>query len=502
MNEIRKEYKNYKLLNEQLEHEAKTWVMHNVILLNERFDRSTLHRLNSSIQRFEQKFGPYRTKLPAIARVLSDAEKGLNVVITGGASKKSAGHMLERMTLIYNILSNFFGHDLQMLLKTPVFRTAIAMPDRALNMIEHPDHNQKMIKKILIAAIKPDKIEREVFDRIYKNIPMPSINWNETANQLMGLCVNDLQDLCGIERVPAIVVNEKPTDEETVAEVEALNEQLRAIEERPEFRLLQTAINNISTFANENNFTTNFKNKVKEISDQLVNLINDQSLSTRVENFFASAGGLISMNDPVARLLGQATRIVQTFTTIRQIWNSNKELFVTRTRNARTLNSADETAIKNLFTRALERGGQVASGLSRLNIARIPDAPGLEPNVVADEFWEHVVKPELERAATGTAPSGTTFQITFNTNGATDGARPSPISLTREQFTRGETIRLPEQGSLKKVQSLVGGTRNELTFRGWSDRANATDGEDQYTLSGVPRAITLYAVWTGGVERS
>lgn len=499
MTEIRKEYKNFKLLNEQaIEQKAKTWVMHNVILLNERFDRSTLHRLNSSIQRFEQKFGPYRTKLPAVARVLSDAEKGLNVVITGGASKKSAGHMLERMTLIYNILSNFFGHDLQMLLKTPVFRTAIAMPERALNQIEHPDHNQKMIKKVLIAAIKPDKVEREVFDRIYKNIPMPSINWNETANQLMGLCVNDLQDLCGIERVPAIVVNEKPSDEETTAEVEALTEQIRSIEERPEFRLLQTAINGISTFANENNFSQGFKDKVREISDQLVNLINDQSLSTRIGNFFASAGGLISMNDPVARLLGQATRVVQTFTTVRQVWNSNKELFVSRSRNARRVNPGDETAIKNLFTRALERGGQVAAGLGRLNIARIPDAPGLEPSVVSEEFWNHVVKPELDRAATGAAPSGATFQITFNTNGATDGDRPRPISLTREQFTRGETVNLPDKGNLKKVQTLSGGTRIDLTFRGWSDQRDATDGEDSYTLSGTPRAITLYAVWTGG----
>lgn len=207
MTQIRKEQKKFKLIYEE-KVQTINWLENNAILITEGFDRSILHRLNSSISRFDQKFGPYKTRLPAIAKVLGDAEKGLYVVITGGTSKKSAAHMLERMTLIYNILSNFFGRDLHMLLKTPVFKTAMGMPDRALNMIDHPEHNQKMIKRVFIAALKPDKIEREVFDRVYKNIPMPSINWNEASRQLMGLCVNDLQELCGVEKVPAVIVND------------------------------------------------------------------------------------------------------------------------------------------------------------------------------------------------------------------------------------------------------------------------------------------------------
>lgn len=481
MSEIRKEYKNYKPINEQ---KAKTWIMHNVILLNERFDRSTLHRLNSSIQRFDEKFGPYRNKLPAIAKVIGDAEKGLYVVITGGASKKSAGHMLERMTLIYNILSNFFGHDLQMLLKTPVFRTAVAMPDKALNIIEHPNHNPKMIKKVFLAALKPDKVEREVFDRAYKNIPMPSLNWNDAANQLMGLCVDDLNHLCGIEKVPAIVVDNNITSDPL--DSKQLQEQMTVVEQRPEFRQLQAAINNVINFGNQYKFSDTFMNSINELSNRLVDIIGNQTLARRLLNSLKSLGGTISATDPVARLLTQTTRVAQTFNTIRQIWNENKNMFMSRAKNSGSTEDRDIAAVRGLMERALERGGQIATGIERLNVTRIADAPGLAPRDIIQEFIDNVVKKDLREA--------TSYTIKFNKNYATAGDAPSDMSVSIRNTS--DKIRLPDKGALDKVGRDNTGNVINFRFDGWATDPRGNNkvgdpGDDYRPTSNV----TLYANW-------
>lgn len=488
MSEIRKEYKKFKPINEHVQQEAKTWIIQNVILLNERFDRSTLHRLNSSIQRFEQKFGPYRTKLPAIAKVLNDAEKGLNVVITGGASKKSAGHMLERMTLIYNILSNFFGHDLQMLLKTPVFRIAVGMPDRALNMIDHPNHNQKMIKKILVAAIKPDKIEREVFDRIYKNIPMPTINWNEAAKQLMGLCVNDLNELCGIEKVPAIVVDTPSVDTPSQSEPvqEPLQEQMQAIEERPEFSKLQSSINNIINFGNQHKFSNIFMNSINDLSDRFVDMISNQSLARRLLNSLKSLGGTISAADPVTRLLTQTVRVAETFNIIKQIWNANKNMFVSRAKNSGTVEDRDVTAVRELMERALKKGGQMPSGIARLNITRVADASGLTPIDIVNEFIERVVRKDLLESIN--------YTIKFNKNYATSGEAPDDMSVSIRNT--GEKIQLPNNNGLTRAGRDNTGNVINYRFDGWSTTPRPENkvgdpGDDYRPTTNV----TLYAVW-------
>jgi uncharacterized repeat protein (TIGR02543 family) len=432
-----------------------------------------LHRLNSSIKRFDDKFGPYRTRLPAIAKILQDAEKGLYVVITGGTGKKSAAHMLERMTLIYNILSNFFGRDLQMLLKTPVFKTAMAMPDRAINMIEHPDHNPKMIKRVFIAALKPDRVDREVFDRVYKNIPMPSMNWNEAAKQLMGLCVNDLHELCGIEKVPAVVVDQTKSEEasDESANPDMILEIFRSIEERPQFQQLQRAIVQLQQIARDNNLPQ-FESAINSLSDELIQLINNEDFATRAGTFFSSLGGLIRSNDPIQRLLAQGIKAVQTFASVRRTWNANKEFFINRARSAGgNLSSTDEEAIKNLLTRALERGGQIATGLR--SIMAIEPYPGLEPEAIVDAFMA-IIRNEITR--------GLVYTITYNDG----GARSGDLDRTEDRFTIGSSrgVSLPGVGTLQKP-----GYR----FDGWSASAGGSRPvRDPYTPTGN---VTLYAIW-------
>lgn len=214
MSHLRKEYKEFKQIHEQNFREAaEAWTEENVILINERLNRNSIWRLNSAIQRFDNKFGKYREQLPAISNILNNAENGLHLVITGKVGSRSAAQMLQRMSIIYNILSNFFGGDLGALLKTPAFRIAHQKPDEKIDKIVDQGHNVKEIRRNLAAALKPSEEERTIFRRAYKSFDMPTLDWNEAAKQLCCLSCNELNDLAGIQKVPMVVVDKENVDD-------------------------------------------------------------------------------------------------------------------------------------------------------------------------------------------------------------------------------------------------------------------------------------------------
>lgn len=210
MSQLRKEYKEFKQFQEDIFMEAaEAWTEENVILINERLNRNAIYRLNSTIERFDNKFGPYKDKLPAIADILNNAENGLHLVITGKVGSRTTAQMLQRMSIMYNILSNFFSGDLGALLKTPAFRIAHEQADEKIDKIADRGHDIKAIRRTIASALKPNDQERMLFRRAYKSFDMPSLDWNMAAKQLSCLSCNELQDLAGIERVPMVVVDEE-----------------------------------------------------------------------------------------------------------------------------------------------------------------------------------------------------------------------------------------------------------------------------------------------------
>ncbi len=478
MSEIRKEYKNFKLINEEKLAETENWLSENVIFINERIDRGTLHRLNSSIARFEEKFGPYRSKLPAIAKVLADAEKGLYVVITGNASKKSAGHMLERMSLLYNIFSDFFGRDLTTLLKTPVFRAACSSPDNALNTIEHPEHNHRMVKRCFVAALRPDRKEKDIFDRVYKNIPMPSMNWNDAAKQLMCLSVNDLRALSEVEKVPAVVVSDVEPETTTLQE-----QIMQDIEQRPEFQNLQRQLSEMMRLAEQYNMDQRIKDNMRKMSDDLIELIRNQTTSSQIGDIATTIFTLGIKDSPLDKLLKQAVMVVQTFAVLKRTWDQNKELFKTRFASTRTLSSSDKDAIEKLFDRALERGGQMPGTISRffgrLDFTRTEPYPGLEPETLRNEFMK-VVERDLQVGSTDKPRPAGAFIITYD-----DNAAAGDPERDQDTYIPGAPgITLPGIGTM---------TKPNKTFNGWStQRVGGSKIQSPYRPTGD---ITLYARW-------
>ena len=214
MSQLRKEYKEFKQFQEDIFKEAaEAWTEENVILINERLNRNAIYRLNSAIERFDNKFGPYKDKLPAIADILNNAENGLHLVITGKVGSRTTAQMLQRMSIMYNILSNFFSGDLGALLKTPAFRVAHEQADEKIDKIVDRGHDVKAIRRTLASALKPNDQERMLFRRAYKSFDMPSLDWNMAAKQLSCLSCNELQELAGIQKVPMVVVDEQPNVE-------------------------------------------------------------------------------------------------------------------------------------------------------------------------------------------------------------------------------------------------------------------------------------------------
>ena len=210
MSQLRKEYKEFKQFQEDIFKEAaEAWTEENVILINERLNRNAIYRLNSAIERFDNKFGPYKDKLPAIADILNNAENGLHLVITGKVGSRTTAQMLQRMSIMYNILSNFFSGDLGALLKTPAFRIAHEQADEKIDKIADRGHDIKAIRRTIASALKPNDQERMLFRRAYKSFDMPSLDWNMAAKQLSCLSCNELQELAGIQRVPMVVVDEE-----------------------------------------------------------------------------------------------------------------------------------------------------------------------------------------------------------------------------------------------------------------------------------------------------
>jgi ACT domain-containing protein len=210
MSNLRKEYSEYKHIQKQNFREAaEAWTEDNIILINERLNRNAIYRLNSAIQRFDNKFGKYRDRLPAISNILDNAENGLQLVITGKVGSRTTAQMLQRLSIMYNILSNFFGGDLGALLKTPAFRIAHEQPDEKIDKIIDRGHDVKEIRRNLAAALKPSDEERLIFRKVYKSFDMPTLDWNMAAKQLCCLSCNELKDLAGIEKIPMAVVDEK-----------------------------------------------------------------------------------------------------------------------------------------------------------------------------------------------------------------------------------------------------------------------------------------------------
>lgn len=213
-NTLREEYKKHKTHQADVIDEAAVeWAKQNIVLISEKMNRMSINRLTNSITRFDEKFGKFSEKLPALQDVLDKAETGLQLVLTGKTSESRASDMLRHLSLVYNLLSEFFAGDLPTLLKTHLFRSARENPDVRLDSITGAGYNPKDIVLAFVNALRPSKDEIKLLGKVYKNVPLPNLRAEETAKQLLGMSYNELMELTSVGKVPMVTTPDQVADQ-------------------------------------------------------------------------------------------------------------------------------------------------------------------------------------------------------------------------------------------------------------------------------------------------
>lgn len=226
--ELRKELNKEKQIKEKaVDDAAYKWVESNIVLINEQIDRRTVKRLIDSISKFDEVFGQYKAKLPALGAQIDAAEEGLEKVITGRANDKKAGDMLKRLGYLYNTFSRFFSKDLPILLNSHLFFAAKKNPDVRLDVLQPKSgerYNPAAIRDSLRHSLEPSKDDMKFLRKIYKK-KIPLVDSLALSNQLLQMSYNELQNLTNIGSVPIMDVEEKPEEQQT-APAEAVGESV------------------------------------------------------------------------------------------------------------------------------------------------------------------------------------------------------------------------------------------------------------------------------------
>jgi hypothetical protein len=223
---LREEYEKFiEHKKKLLDKAAYGWVENNVILVNEQINRITVKRIINAITKFDETFGPYKTKIPMIAAQLNAAEDDLQKVITGKVNEKKASDTLKRLSFLYNAFSRFFTSDLPVLLSSHLFLAPKNSPDVRLDSLQPGEgtekYNPKAIKDAFTFALVPSKEEQRFVSAIYRSRTIPFIDAPGIATQLLGLSYNELVRLKEIGKVPMVVATEEVEPAEPAPPAEA-----------------------------------------------------------------------------------------------------------------------------------------------------------------------------------------------------------------------------------------------------------------------------------------
>jgi len=214
MSTLREEYEKTKQAKNKVVSEAAVgWVKSNVILLNEKINRKDIERLVSAIADFQKTFECCYEKVPSIKKSLDTVESGLHDIITGKRKTANAGDMLKYMSFVYNTLSSFFQHDVNILCLTPVFSLAVTNPDIPMKDLS----NYKDMIAAFKTALRPDGARAKLLKAIYKNSTLPELDINTIAFELVNLTLNDLKGLQAMEKVPLIASEPERPKEQSVS---------------------------------------------------------------------------------------------------------------------------------------------------------------------------------------------------------------------------------------------------------------------------------------------
>lgn len=388
MSNLRKEYKEFKSNKDKIiEEAAYSWVEKNVVLINERINRKAVGRLTDAILKFDETFSPVAEKLPALKNVLDNAEIGLSMVLSGKTSDSRASDMLKRLSLTYSLLSDFFGADLPLLLKTPMFKAARENPDVRLDSISEGKHDPATIAKMFEEALRPSKDELKLMGKIYKNVPLPDLDATITAKQMLGLSFNELASLTNIQKVPMIATSpEAPKNsEENVSEPMPLEEQAEDVATKT-----KAVTDSLEMIKKSISASPALKSRLSPAIDKL----NSEAIAALGGNDFKQwlASGKADIRNfvksPTGKVMAQAETAISTFKALGQLQPVLDKLL----NKEGELTDADVTNLKGILEKGV-KGGM----FSRLtSMFKTPPFPGLSPDDIINAVLEDAKTSEQE----------------------------------------------------------------------------------------------------------
>lgn len=235
MTTLREEYNKRKEQKARdIQEAAIRWVMENVVLLDENFNRESLQRLQGSISKFDAIFAPFGGKVPEVKRSLDDAVELLNRITMGEKITRKDGrlrltqeevnsledpatYMIKYMSLLYNNLSRFFNKDMRVLMELPIFKMARENPSIPLrDLIEAP-----RMRKAILHALMPGNETKAILHRMYRSMELPSLDYETIADQMLNLNAGDFLALTNVDRVPLVASPEPAQPQATQPQMEA-----------------------------------------------------------------------------------------------------------------------------------------------------------------------------------------------------------------------------------------------------------------------------------------
>ncbi len=383
MSILRQEYQKNKEEKEKVVTEAAvSWIDSNVIVINEKINRSSVNRLVSSIAKFEETFAPFKQRIPTISSIVDGCEENLQMVLTGKAGDKKTSEVLEYLSFVYNLFSSFFSKDLPVVLKARMFREAQENPAVRLDSLTG-NFNIDAVAKTFAHAIEPSPEEMKLIGRVLKSKSIPKVDSKQIASELMALSYNDLVELTSMSKVP-LVTTPKSLDQEDVVVSEAmLHESVMLMEASIED--IGNKINMLKQVVAQTGIEA-FAGPINKLHSEILAFLGSsageqlqQSLKanvgkdgTSVADLFKSKGGI---------LVKQANMAIELFNALGQAWPKVKSAIDLKNPSQQDINSIKGILVKAASSNVFKKAAQFAG------IATKP-YPGLEPETIVNALTE------------------------------------------------------------------------------------------------------------------
>lgn len=425
MSSLREEYLKSKTRKEKIVSEAAfKWVVKNVILINEKIDRSTVSRLIDKIQSFEDTFGKFADRLPTIAQYLSAAEDGLQQVITGKANDKKAANMLKKLTILYYTFSEFFSRDLPILLRTKLFDAAKEQPDVRLDMLRNRNgvgYDPYTVRDALANALKPTKEEKKLLSKIYRSSLLPKLNVDEIASQLMTLTYGELEELTQVGRVPLATTPddaealggeiggeeipgaEVPVPESVQGKGELLTEQMInetvTILAEASVEEVTSGVNALKTIVDSAPALADLKGPVGDLQSKVLSVLGDGDVKSYLDQVKRAGttdrksllGNLFAT--PKGKIISQANMAIETFEALAKAYTQVEPIISKDNVTQQDLGNVRRILLKSLT------GGMIQRIKS---LFKTEPFPGLSPEEILDAVMKPIDEASKDAAAAAT----------------------------------------------------------------------------------------------------